>query len=153
MYQYQVLAYAWLASFGAAYFLTNASLLFPVRIRIHERHQAHAVRRAGDLHSMPPDTPLKIRNDVRTRYWLRRAFAEYPFCMVCVGLGAWLAGVAVAWLHLGLPSAVWGTPAWLSIPAALALGWLLMLIVNNLLPSVGMLTDYHSVEAPTGPST
>lgn len=150
MYPYLVLAYAWLAAFGAAYFVTNASLLFPLRIRIHERQRLLAVRRAGDIHSAPPDTPASVRNALRTRYWLRRAFQEHPFCMVCVGLDAWLIGVAVAWIHLGWPAQVWGAPAWLSIPAALTLGWLLMLLVTNLLPSVGMLTDYHNVEDGSG---
>lgn len=138
---------AWSMAGGLSYLLTQAMVFYPWRLRIQRRVQRRADGLAGEIAELSPDYPLRLRNRLRTRYWMARVTADLPYCNTCVS--AWLYAITgvLVWLYLGAPWHPFGAHALIIVPGAIGAAWLLWLIFAERLPGGhNALPDKQDVE-------
>ena len=145
-------AAAWAIATAATYIVTGTSIFYWLRIRLLKVFRRMANASAMRIKKLPQDYPGRLRNRMRTVYWIREATTHLPSCPVCVGWWAQLLGVLGVWWLLGHPGYVLLVPAWLMLPAVLSVGWVAGIIVTNQLPMVNHLPDPFNVD-PIGDET
>lgn len=146
---------AWFLAAAATYIPTSTSVFFWLRIRLHKRARAAANATAKRIKALRPDFPEKLRNRLRTKYWLQEATVTAPFCIICVGWWVYQAATLLTWWALGAPTHIAGAPAWFVwfiLPAASHAGWLLFIAANNLIATENAIPDTQGVEDEPGSS-
>jgi hypothetical protein len=143
---------AWFLAAAATYIPTSTSVFFWLRVRLHKRARAAANVTAADIRTLPRDYPEKLRNRMRTKYWLQEATVMLPFCIICVGWWVYLAATMITWWSLGAPGRIAGVPAWFVLIAAWHAGWLLFIAANKLIATENAIPDTQGVEDEPGSS-
>lgn len=137
---------SWAIATAVTYILTGTSIFYWLRIRLLKRFRRNANAAAERIERLPPDYPAKLRNRLRTRYWIKEATTHLPSCPVCVGWWMQLAGVLAASWWLGFPAELLTLPAWVTLLAIQCTAWIVGILVTNHLPMTNHLPDPYNVD-------